>query len=147
MYYTAVIWIDSDDTYSVRFPDLPGCFSTGDTLDAARASAREALNLYLEGTPVKAFDKPKAIDNLDGYNDFKSRYIEAFPIKVNRNIAFALKLRWQREFQGLTQAAMAQRLGVRLSAYQRLENPEKSNDTLKTVQQLEEAISEELLTV
>jgi predicted RNase H-like HicB family nuclease len=30
------------------FPDLPGCFSAGDTLDEAVANAHEALRLYAE---------------------------------------------------------------------------------------------------
>ena len=30
-------------------PDLPGCFSGGDTLDEALESAREAVDLHVEG--------------------------------------------------------------------------------------------------
>ena len=35
--------------YSVHFPDLPGCVSTGGTLDAAYKMAREGLGLHLWG--------------------------------------------------------------------------------------------------
>ena len=147
MHYNAIIWLETNDTYSVMFPELPGCFSMGDTLNEAKAHAREALNLYLEDTPIKAFDRPMTTYNLDDYKEFESDYIEVFPVEVDKNIAFALKLRWQREERGLTQAAMAERLGVRLSAYQRLENPSKSNATLKTIQQLEEVINGELVLV
>ena len=147
MYYTAIIWLESNNAYSVMFPDLPGCFSMGDTLNEARINAKEALNLYLEDTPIRAFDRPKAVDNPDGFSGFESSYTEVFPVEVDKNIAFALKLRWQRENHGLTQTEMAGRLGVRLSAYQRLENPGKSNATLKTIQQLEKVINEELVAV
>ena len=147
MRYNAVIWLEDNNTYSVMFPDLPGCFSMGDTIAEAREHAREALNLYLEDTPTKAFARPRVIVRPDDYCELESRHIEVFPVEVSKNIAFALKLRWQREDQGLTQPAMAARLGIKLSAYQRLENPSKSNATLKTVQRLENVICEELVLV
>lgn len=34
--------------YGVVFPDLPGCFSAGDTLDEAVKQARDAVDFYLE---------------------------------------------------------------------------------------------------
>ncbi len=33
--------------YWVEFPDLPGCFTQGDTLEEAYQYAKEALDLYL----------------------------------------------------------------------------------------------------
>jgi predicted RNase H-like HicB family nuclease len=35
-------------TFGVVVPDLPGCFSAGDTLDEAIDNAREAIELWLE---------------------------------------------------------------------------------------------------
>lgn len=35
--------------YSVIVPELPGCFSQGDTLQDALNNAREAIKLHLEG--------------------------------------------------------------------------------------------------
>ena len=34
--------------YSVRCPDLPGCFSNGGTAAEAKRNMREAMELYLE---------------------------------------------------------------------------------------------------
>jgi predicted RNase H-like HicB family nuclease len=34
--------------YGVVVPDLPGCFSAGDTLDEAVTNAKEAIELWLE---------------------------------------------------------------------------------------------------
>ncbi len=34
--------------YGVVFPDLPGCFSAGDTLDEAVTNSKEAANLWIE---------------------------------------------------------------------------------------------------
>ena len=36
------------ENYGASVPDLPGCFSTGRTLDDLRANIREAILLYLE---------------------------------------------------------------------------------------------------
>ncbi len=39
---------DEQHAYGVVVPDLPGCFSAGDTLDEAMDNAREAIELWLE---------------------------------------------------------------------------------------------------
>jgi predicted RNase H-like HicB family nuclease len=39
---------DAKHAFGVVVPDLPGCFSAGDTLDEAIANAEEAILLYLE---------------------------------------------------------------------------------------------------
>lgn len=36
--------------YSVEVPELPGCFTEGDTLEEALANAREAIECYLDPT-------------------------------------------------------------------------------------------------
>ncbi|MBN9469657.1 MAG: type II toxin-antitoxin system HicB family antitoxin [Bosea sp.] len=48
-HYVAIIE-DAGPNHAVGvwFPDLPGCFSAGDTLDEAMANAPEALALWLE---------------------------------------------------------------------------------------------------
>ena len=38
----------STEAYGVVVPDLPGCFSAGDTLDEAMENAKEAIELWLE---------------------------------------------------------------------------------------------------
>ena len=39
---------DTRAGYSVHCPDLPGCFSNGGTVAAAKRNMREAMELYLE---------------------------------------------------------------------------------------------------
>ena len=46
--YFAIVHKDEDSAVGVVFPDLPGCFSAGDTYDAAIANAHVALRLYAE---------------------------------------------------------------------------------------------------
>lgn len=40
---------DEQTAFSVFFPDIPGCFSAGDSLNDALKNANEALALHLEG--------------------------------------------------------------------------------------------------
>lgn len=50
MYYPIAIEPgDEQNAFGVTVPDLPGCFSAGDTLDEAIQNAREAIELHLEG--------------------------------------------------------------------------------------------------
>lgn len=47
--YLAVLEPGADGTYSVFFPDLPGCFSYGDNLEEAQRMASEAASLHIYG--------------------------------------------------------------------------------------------------
>ena len=56
-YVVAIEPGDETHSFGVAVPDLPGCFSAGDTLDEAIANAQEAIELWLEtviddGQPV-----------------------------------------------------------------------------------------------
>lgn len=52
MRYPIVIEMPASEkeAYGVVFPDLPGCFSAGDTLDEAITNASEAAALWIEST-------------------------------------------------------------------------------------------------
>jgi predicted RNase H-like HicB family nuclease len=39
---------DENTAFGVVVPDLPGCFSAGDTMDEAIANAEEAINVWIE---------------------------------------------------------------------------------------------------
>jgi predicted RNase H-like HicB family nuclease len=47
--YIALLEYDDNPGYNVVFPDLPGCYSAGDTYDEAVRNAHEALSLHLDG--------------------------------------------------------------------------------------------------
>ena len=53
---------DKRHAYGILVPDLPGCFSAGDTLEDALANAREAILLHLEGLLVEGAPVPNASD-------------------------------------------------------------------------------------
>ncbi|EHI98003.1 Uncharacterized protein family UPF0150 [Clostridium sp. DL-VIII] len=48
-YTFPAIFTYDDDGVSVEFPDLPGCFSCGDTTEESIKMAKEALALHLYG--------------------------------------------------------------------------------------------------
>jgi predicted RNase H-like HicB family nuclease len=55
--YIAFIHKEPDSIYGVSFPDMPGCFSAGDTIDDAVRNSVEALSghvrlLEADGDPV-----------------------------------------------------------------------------------------------
>ena len=47
-------------SFGVEVPDLPGCFSAGDTLDKAVNNAREAIDLWCETVIEDGGDVPTA---------------------------------------------------------------------------------------
>lgn len=64
---------DAAHAFGVVVPDLPGCFSAGDTLDEAFANAKEAIELWLEtviddGAPLPA---PRPIAEHQANPEFK----------------------------------------------------------------------------
>jgi len=53
---------DKDCAYGVVVPDIPGCFSAGDTFEDAVINAREAIEGHLEVLCEGELDIPQAID-------------------------------------------------------------------------------------
>ncbi len=49
MKYAIVIEKAPGSNYSAFVPDLPGCISTGDTLEEVKRNLREAIEFHLEG--------------------------------------------------------------------------------------------------
>jgi predicted RNase H-like HicB family nuclease len=50
MHYTAIIESGEGEGFSVFFPDVPGCYSHGASVQEAAENAVEALALFFEGT-------------------------------------------------------------------------------------------------
>lgn len=47
--YLAILEPGEDGSYSISFPDLPGCFSYGNSLEEAQYMAAEAASLHVYG--------------------------------------------------------------------------------------------------
>jgi predicted RNase H-like HicB family nuclease len=64
---------DAEHAYGVLVPDLPGCFSAGDTLDEALANSREAILLHVEGLVEdgQPFPTPSTVEQLRSRRSFR----------------------------------------------------------------------------
>ena len=127
--YPALIEYDhADGAYNVSFPDLPGCFTYGRTLEDAKENAREALSAYLESLVSRNLEVPAASEVV-GDN--------VCPVEPDTSVGFAIFLKRHREARGMSQSDAAKRLGIAYQTYQRIEDPAKSNPTLKTILKIE----------
>lgn len=69
MLYPVVIHQEGESAYGVIVPDIPGCFSAGDTLEEALSNVREAIDLQLESFVEDDEDIPSASDMKSLSND------------------------------------------------------------------------------
>ena len=58
--FAAAFTQEESGGYSVRFPQLDGCFTQGDSLDEAMSNAKEALSLHLFGMEEDGEKIPEA---------------------------------------------------------------------------------------
>jgi predicted RNase H-like HicB family nuclease len=64
---------DSTTAWGVVVPDLPGCFSAGDTLDEAYANAKEAIAAWIEAALENgdSIPSPKSVAEHVNGKDFE----------------------------------------------------------------------------
>lgn len=58
------VFTKEDNCYWVRFPDMPGCFSEGNSLEEAYEMSQEAMGLWLENADG-VFKTPESSDLSD----------------------------------------------------------------------------------
>lgn len=94
VFYPA-IFTKEDVGYSVRFPDMPGCFTEGDTLEEAYAMANEAMGLYLmdnEDNSRCAFPRVSDVCNIETEKNEQIVLIEFDPVDyLKRHSSRAVK--------------------------------------------------------
>ena len=61
MKFSIAIHKDPASDYSVTVPDLPGCFSAGDSIEEAMNMAKEAIECHIEGLLLDGDVIPKVI--------------------------------------------------------------------------------------
>lgn len=84
MNYPIAIEIEKGSSYGVEIPDLPGCFSSGDSLDEAVSNARDAAAFHIEGLldaglPVPA---PKPLEAYAGRREYARRTWALIPVDL-----------------------------------------------------------------
>ena len=93
-HYIALIHKDADSCYGVSFPDVPGVFTAGDTIDEAMKNAADVLAFAAEDWSDLAgerFPTARTIDELRADADFQERaadaVVAAIPFKVQAEAA------------------------------------------------------------
>jgi predicted RNase H-like HicB family nuclease len=79
-HYIALIHKDRDSCYGVSFPDVPGVFTAGDTIDEAIQKASEVLAFAAEDWSHLAgedFPAARTIDELRGDPEFQESVADA----------------------------------------------------------------------
>ena len=135
MIYYARIQKQPDKSYLVEFPELEGCFTEGKNLADARAQAKEALDAWIASNCDR---------NLNIPNPKKRRLKTYYPIEVDIRIAFPVMLRKARTERRLSQTQVAKKLNISQKAYVKLENSQKANPSLSTIQKLSDVLELEL---
>jgi predicted RNase H-like HicB family nuclease len=93
-HYIALIHKDADSCYGVSFPDVPGVFTAGDTIDEAMKNAVEVLEFAAEDWSQetgRGFPHPRTIDELrvdpEFQQDAATAVVAAVPFRVKAEAA------------------------------------------------------------
>jgi len=120
MRYPIVIEPGTDTTaFGVVVPDLPGCFSAGDTLDEAMAGAEEAATTWIDaaldaGEPIPPQSSLAAVRGFPEYRDWTIGIITLDPALLDDTIErvnITLPRRVLRRLDARAQAAGESRSG------------------------------------
>ncbi len=86
---------------------------------------------------------------MDRQRDFcpPTAIADAILIEPEPSVAFAYWLRSKRAASGMTLTDVADKLGVKYQVYQKLENPETANPTLKTLKKIEKVFGDTLVLI
>lgn len=125
-YVFPAVFSEEETGYSVRFPDVSGCYTDGENLAEAVAMAEDALNLMLytleeKGLPI---NRPSDIRSLTlGENEFATlipadtleyrRYFDSKAVKKTLTIPSWLNTMSEREninFSAVLQEALIEKL-------------------------------------
>ena len=69
--------------FVVSFPDLPGCLSSGETMEQALANAADAKRAWLEA----ALEEGIAISEPDSLNEYSGQFKLRMPKSLHRSLA------------------------------------------------------------
>lgn len=69
--------------YAVMFPDLPGCITTGETVESAIANAEDAKRAWIEAALEDSYPVPEP-ESLD---DFSGQFKLRIPKSLHKQLA------------------------------------------------------------
>ena len=84
--YPVVIHKGEGTDYGVTVPDLPGCFSAGETMQKALEAAREAIAAHIEGMLIdrERVPAPGSIDAHQGNPDYSGGVWALVPVEIGK---------------------------------------------------------------
>ncbi|MHB1846441.1 MAG: helix-turn-helix domain-containing protein [Deltaproteobacteria bacterium] len=127
-----------DGEWVVTFPDCPGCVTQVEQQAESISMAREALEGWLEAHLAHGEAPPRPAEHRRAP---KGARLIAVPISLT--LSAQLSLRWARQDAGLTQAALAKRVGIGQPQIAKLELP-GSNPSLQTLEKVMRALGARL---
>ncbi|MFQ5692222.1 MAG: type II toxin-antitoxin system HicB family antitoxin [Nitrospinota bacterium] len=90
MRYPVILEPGDGGAYSVMVPDLPGCFSHGDTYEEAVDNAREAIELHLFGLREAGLEAPLprtvAAVRDNEHPEFEYAFVEIDPSQLGKGV-------------------------------------------------------------
>jgi predicted RNase H-like HicB family nuclease len=86
MRYPVVIHKEIASDYGVTVPDLPGCFSAGDTVEDALSNAIEAIECHIEGLLIDGESVPKAksLEQHRAHPDYRAGFWALVDVDVSK---------------------------------------------------------------
>lgn len=134
MEYPVLLTTEGNKTLAT-FPDCPGCQTFAEPGEDILALAQEALEGWLEvgledgEAPLRPSEKVRIPAGA------RLKHVH-----VNPKLAVALYVRWARQEAGMSQAALARKLGVSQQQAAKLEQP-TANPTLDTLAKIAAALN------
>ncbi len=120
------------DGYWAQCVEIEGCITEASTKRALVDNMAEALNLILDEPPHSKHIFPFPRKTVRGQNIIK--------VQVEPKVAMAMLVRTSRLLSKLTQQQVADKMGVKLFAFQRLESAKSANPTWTTINKLIKAL-------
>jgi predicted RNase H-like HicB family nuclease len=86
MHFPVVIHKDPDSSFGVTIPDLPGCFSAGETIEEALDMAKDAILCHIEGLLIddEAIPAPCSIETYRGHPDYQDGTFALVAIDISQ---------------------------------------------------------------
>jgi DNA-binding XRE family transcriptional regulator len=140
MKYHFKVLMGDDGRFVVQSVEFFRCANSVARVEDAEAEAKRLLDAHLNQPTFDMFySAPAEGTTTEIQNRFGHRAVKFFAVPVSPATAFATTLRRLRAHRCLSQADAANLLGIKSrSAYQRLEDPLRSNPTLKMIARLAE---------
>jgi DNA-binding XRE family transcriptional regulator/predicted RNase H-like HicB family nuclease len=119
--------------YLIEFPDAPGCQTFADREADVVASAKEAIEGWLEAHLVEGMELPHAHRPPNA----NERRIQ---VTISPKLVLALQFRSMRNENGWSQTELAKRVGVSQQQIAKLEDPD-ANPTIETIMKVAQAFN------